>query len=357
MALTYNSDKFDSCLNTYRDKMSFKLGVGSTDSDQQYEASTMMPLDFSLEMDGISGIIPNSAFEIPANTLPKSYLTRGGKPKVAFILHSIEQNFKDNKWTTKLTGQTLNIRFDSLTAEEKAAREKLKLQNNYNNNEPTTPFPEYPIPSSPDVVNTINALTQLKNLIGSKESGNNYGIANTGGSARRSSINVNGLTFSKLKSYQDLPNENYPNRVFAAGRFQIIPSTMNLIKPQLNFGSNDKFDPLNQEKMADYMLLYYRKAVGNYIMGKNTGTAQDLTSAINSIGYEWASMPVIIKSNGDKVGDIISGTGQAGNYGGSGANPIKAKVSVKLMANTIINARIAYGGKKPSFMPTYHTPF
>jgi hypothetical protein len=103
--------------------MSFALGVGSTDPDQQNEASTMMPLDFSLEMDGISGIIPNSAFEVPASTLPNSYLTKaGGKSKIAFILHTVDHNFSNNKWTTKITGQTLNIRFDSLTPQEKSTR-------------------------------------------------------------------------------------------------------------------------------------------------------------------------------------------------------------------------------------------
>jgi len=140
----YNSDKFESCLNTYRKKFSNVIKGGISTSDQQYEASIIVPLDFSLEMDGISGIIPNSAFEIPSNTLPNSYLTREGKSRIAFILHTIEHNFTNNKWTTKITGQTLNIRFDSLTDEEKATR---KAQQepvyipSYNEPEPFSPIP------------------------------------------------------------------------------------------------------------------------------------------------------------------------------------------------------------------------
>ena len=88
MSLKYNSDKFDSCLNTYRDKMSYNLGIGSTEPDQQNEASTMMPLDFSLEMDGISGIIPHSAFEIPASTLPNAYLTKNSNMDVPAYRYS-----------------------------------------------------------------------------------------------------------------------------------------------------------------------------------------------------------------------------------------------------------------------------
>lgn len=122
----YNSDKFESCLNTYRKKFSNIVKGGISTPDQQYEASIIVPLDFSLEMDGISGIIPNSAFEIPSNTLPNSYLTKEGKSRIAFILHTIEHNFTNNKWTTKITGQTLNIRFDILDPKEKAARKAAK---------------------------------------------------------------------------------------------------------------------------------------------------------------------------------------------------------------------------------------
>jgi hypothetical protein len=109
----YSQEKFESCLNTFRE-------IYSEPAVDGFKGSVLLPLDFSLEMDGISGIIPNSAFEIPTNCLPKTYLTKKGESRIAFILHSIDQNFNDNKWTTKITGQTLVIRYDELTAEQKA---------------------------------------------------------------------------------------------------------------------------------------------------------------------------------------------------------------------------------------------
>lgn len=109
----YNAEKFDPCLNTYKEMFSNPV-------IDEYQGTVIIPLDFSLEMDGISGIIPHSAFEIPTNCLPNSYLTKKGESKIAFILHTIDHNFNNNKWTTKITGQTLNIRFDELTEEEKA---------------------------------------------------------------------------------------------------------------------------------------------------------------------------------------------------------------------------------------------
>lgn len=125
MALIYNSEKFDSSLNTYRETFGNIDNISTTENnEQQYDASIIIPLDFSLEMDGISGIIPNSAFEIPTNILPKMYLTKKGESRIAFILHTVDHNFNNNKWTTKITGQTLHIRFDELSDEEKLTRKK-----------------------------------------------------------------------------------------------------------------------------------------------------------------------------------------------------------------------------------------
>ena len=122
MPLIYNSDKAQACLNTYREVFSDPLKSGD---DNSFTGNVILPLDFSLEMDGLSGIIPHSAFIIPTNTLPSSYIIQTGEEKglskIAFILHTIDQNFTNNKWTTKITGQTLNIRFEPLTEAEKAA--------------------------------------------------------------------------------------------------------------------------------------------------------------------------------------------------------------------------------------------
>jgi len=128
--LKYISEKFDSCLNTYRETFTdqSKIPSDSSSSLQQYDSAVILPLDFSLEMDGISGIIPNSAFEVPPEVLPKSYLTQKKESKIGFILHTIDHNFNNNKWTTKITGQTINLRFDPLSAEEKARREANKAQ-------------------------------------------------------------------------------------------------------------------------------------------------------------------------------------------------------------------------------------
>ena len=129
MPITFDKSKTDGCLNTFREIFSDPYKSGN---DNAFTGDVILPLDFSIEIDGLSGIIPHSAFVIPSNSLPKSYLIKEGidkgKQKVAFILHTIEQNFANNKWTTKMTGQVLNIRFEPLTDAEKKAIEDAKAK-------------------------------------------------------------------------------------------------------------------------------------------------------------------------------------------------------------------------------------
>lgn len=154
MANRFNADQIDSSLNTFREVFSDPTKSGDPEG---FNGNVIIPLDFSLEMDGISGLIPHSAFTIPVETLPDSYIVQSGdeagKSKIAFILHSIDQNFNNNKWTTKIAGQTLNIRFEPLTAAEKKAikdaQDKQKLNNlsKYKNagNKPPKNTPDPPV--------------------------------------------------------------------------------------------------------------------------------------------------------------------------------------------------------------------
>lgn len=105
---TINRELLEPSYNIYRELMAnYKIL-----KEPNNKGTILIPLDFSLTMDGLSGIIPNSAFTIPTNLIPSTYKTKSGKSKIAFILHTINQNFDNNKWTTKITGQTINIRFD-----------------------------------------------------------------------------------------------------------------------------------------------------------------------------------------------------------------------------------------------------
>ena len=73
-----------------------------------HERSAIIPLEFSLQLDGISGLIPYQVFRVSSDKLPFDY----GGDDVAFIIKNESQTISsDNNWVTDITGQLvlLNI--------------------------------------------------------------------------------------------------------------------------------------------------------------------------------------------------------------------------------------------------------
>jgi hypothetical protein len=82
--------------------------------------NVLIPLEYSITIDGISGVLPYNAFTVPNNRLPKKYRGLNGNSKIAFAVFSINHNFENNQWTTTLRGQTLLIDKASLTENVKS---------------------------------------------------------------------------------------------------------------------------------------------------------------------------------------------------------------------------------------------
>lgn len=113
---------FDQLVKTYTisDKDPINVGVGDAlvnyyaTLQQKYKNRTcgaeggkftggvLIPLELSITIDGMSGILPYNAFLLPNNRLPKRYRNR-----VAFIVFSINHTFDNNQWKTTLRGQTI----------------------------------------------------------------------------------------------------------------------------------------------------------------------------------------------------------------------------------------------------------
>ena len=66
----------------------------------------LIPMELSITMDGISGILPYNAFLLPSDRLPKRYKI-GNQSRIAFIVFSINHTFDNNQWKTTLRGQTI----------------------------------------------------------------------------------------------------------------------------------------------------------------------------------------------------------------------------------------------------------
>lgn len=120
--MQYDSNDISSASDTARKFYNSLLA-----KDPSKRGQTLIPLDFSLTMDGLTGLIPHQAFIIDKNRLPASYrINRTGGPRIAFILHSITHSFENNKWLTQIKGQTLNIDFDGKEQDQATYNQDMK---------------------------------------------------------------------------------------------------------------------------------------------------------------------------------------------------------------------------------------
>ena len=72
--------------------------------------TTVVPLTFSIVIDGITGIMPYNVFRVPESRLPIRYQNKN----VGFIVFSINHTFSGNQWKTSLDGQMVNLDNNSL---------------------------------------------------------------------------------------------------------------------------------------------------------------------------------------------------------------------------------------------------
>jgi len=75
-------------------------------------AVSLIPLEMSITMDGISGILVNQTFVIPPERLPLSYQEKiggGGTTKLGFIVRRVENSVDNNRWLTTISGQSINL--------------------------------------------------------------------------------------------------------------------------------------------------------------------------------------------------------------------------------------------------------
>ena len=118
--------------------------------------------------------------------------------------------------------------------------------------------------------------------------------------------------------------------VFAVGKYQIIPGTMQGFVRKMNISPQDKFNPATQEKFKDYVLKYARPLVGQYIEGKSN----DLLGAAQELAREFASVGVSKPENGKRVGESY--------YGNVGNN--KASISPQQIQEALKRARAKTSG-------------
>ena len=115
-----------------------------------------------------------------------------------------------------------------------------------------------------------------------KKAEGDYGVVNTGkrGGYKAARVNLEGMTVAQVMDAQTRGDFN------AAGRYQIIGTTMRDAAKTLGLSGNEMFDRATQDRIfVEYLLKHKRKAVWNYINGKS----DDLHGAMLALSQEWAS--------------------------------------------------------------------
>jgi peptidoglycan hydrolase-like protein with peptidoglycan-binding domain len=117
----------------------------------------------------------------------------------------------------------------------------------------------------------------------------NYNSFNRGnaGDSRGQTIDFSQMTLGEVQTAQHLGRHD-PHRLFAVGKYQIIPDTMDDAAKRLKLDAEQKFNPELQERIfADYLIAAKRSQIEAYIKGEAGVT---LHAAQKAACKEWASV-------------------------------------------------------------------
>jgi muramidase (phage lysozyme) len=159
--------------------------------------------------------------------------------------------------------------------------------------------PSQPI-QTPETTGTTGTLTKkddgyegrvkrFGDLVSRGESGGDYNIYNKGNTGGQGHEDLSKISISEYLRRSKLSDKD-KNKMFAVGKYQIIPATMMEAVKALNLDPNStKLEPETQEKIfREYLVKGKRPQLNAYLSGKS----DDSNAAIMDAAMEWASIGV-----------------------------------------------------------------
>tara|TARA_R100000908_G_scaffold32049_1_gene14478 strand:- start:243 stop:1559 length:1317 start_codon:yes stop_codon:yes gene_type:complete len=141
------------------------------------------------------------------------------------------------------------------------------------------------------------------------------------------------MTLGEIKNLQSITSPSNTNRLFAVGRFQMIPDVLKEAQEAVGLPDNTIFDEKTQNILGRYLITDKREKLKDYLAGDRNISTE---TAMLELAKEFASFPVpkdITIIRGGKDVTIKKGN----TYYGDGANKASHKVAdVKAM---LIDAR------------------
>jgi hypothetical protein len=311
-----------------------------------------IPYNISFTMDGISGIKIYNELSLDTSFLPAGYTKT-----TDFIVTGVDHKVQNGDWETNvnvtLIPRTSPIE-NNITGSIKiiGQTEEAQIDAPLRSNAPSSTTPNLSGPG----------LDPIKQLIVSVESGGDYDIYNygpSGGSGIRTVspgskyYSANAVKLTNKTITQVLTLQSGAEDLFAVGKYQTIPDTLRSVATKMGLLTN-LFDKTSQEQIGDYLLLTTRTRLGAYLKGTNDGSQSDLANAVQDLGQEFASLPIITK-DGVTYGNVATGEGKTTYYGGQGPNKSSSKYNVATVVKAIIKSRIQYSSKNPTFIPSYYS--
>jgi muramidase (phage lysozyme) len=172
----------------------------------------------------------------------------------------------------------------------------------------------------------------LGDLIASHESKGNYNISNKGAAHgyAQDRTDLSKYSLSEVMRRQNLP-KGHPDKLFATGKYQIIPETMQGAKKALGLSGEERFTPELQERIfTDH--LSKKAGIDDYLRGK-LSTEQ----AVKRGAQEWASIGLL---PGQTTKSGRTAKGGESYYAGDGIN--KAATSGLGYASKLQAAKAKY---------------
>ncbi|MCG8210912.1 peptidoglycan-binding protein [Tenacibaculum finnmarkense] len=175
------------------------------------------------------------------------------------------------------------------------------------------------------------AHSKFGNLIAEKESRNDYNLCNKTKivNGKRKVFEVTDVKIIET-SIKDIQEKQKKKELFAVGRYQVIPVTLNSAISFLSLDVNKKLDEEMQDKIFDeYLIDKKRPKIISFLEGNG-----NVNDAMYAAAKEWASIGVE-KGKTISKGRIASG-GET-YYAGDGLN--KAHITPEQIKNVLINSK------------------
>lgn len=202
------------------------------------------------------------------------------------------------------------------------------------------------IPKGYNIGGNTQGLKGLLNFIGSGEGG--YDASNQGtvgnkiiGSTNKTVSNGKKLSEMTIDEIIAAQNMTGDNKLFAVGKYQMIPSTFKEVMEGMGVSGDTIFSPDFQDSAGVYLITQKRPKLGEYLNGGDV----DEDFALEELAKEFASAPLPYDV---MVGDTLRKAGDS-RYGSGN----KAQHSIQEARDALRSAKISMTGEYPTDPKNY----